>query len=131
MIADKFKWSIQVGNYARMRTRVKLLGGGVADVDHTETIEGYSQIIGGYMPPSPRVSAPLVSKNFFRGYLFGFVEYLNNRSHKIKIKNFKNYGSILTIVNHRNWLDKSPLLIVTLVAEIFSFFFQQEVIRHL
>ena len=51
-----------------------------------------------------------VSKNFFRGYLFVFVEYLCNRSPKIKIKNFKNYSSMLTIVNHRNWLDDSSPL---------------------
>ena len=51
-----------------------------------------------------------VSKNFFRGYLFVFVEYLSNRSPKIKTKNVINYNSILTIVNHRNWLDDSPPL---------------------
>ena len=34
--------------------------GGDADVDHTQIIgAGYSQIIGGYIPPSPQVSAPL------------------------------------------------------------------------
>ena len=37
-----------------------------------------------------------------------FVEYLCNRSHKIKTKNIKNYSSILAIVNHWNWLDDSP-----------------------
>ena len=36
-----------------------------------------------------------------------FVEYLCNRSPKIKTKNFKNYISMLTIVSHRNWLDVS------------------------
>ena len=52
-----------------------------------------------------------VSKNFFRrGYLFVFVEYLCNRSTKIKTKSIKNYSSILAIVNHRNWLDDSPPL---------------------
>ena len=36
--------------------------GGDADLDHIQTIGGggYSQIIEGYIPPSPRVSAPLV-----------------------------------------------------------------------
>ena len=44
-------------------------------------------------------------KIFFGGYLSIFVEYLCNRSPKIKTKNIKNYSSILAIVNHRNWLD--------------------------
>ena len=43
-----------------------------------------------------------VSKNFLRGYRFAFVEYLCNRSLKIKTKTIKNYRSILTISNHRN-----------------------------
>ena len=43
---------IQVDTYAQMHTRVKLLGRN-ADVDHTQTIEGYSQIIGGIYPPIP------------------------------------------------------------------------------
>ena len=47
-------------------------------------------------------------KTFFGGHLFVFVEYLCNRSPKIKTKNIKNYSSILAIVNHRNWLDDSP-----------------------
>ena len=51
-----------------------------------------------------------VSKNFFGGYLFAFIEYLCNCSLKIKTKNIKNYSSILAIVNHRNWLDNSPPL---------------------
>ena len=51
-----------------------------------------------------------VSQNFFRGYLFVFVEYLCNCSLKINTKNIKNYRSILAIVNHRNWLDDSPPL---------------------
>ena len=51
-----------------------------------------------------------VSKSFFGGYLFVFVEYLCKRSPKIKTKNIKNYSSILAIVNHRNWLDDSPPL---------------------
>ena len=37
-----------------------------------------------------------------------FVEYLCNRSTKIKTKHFKNYLLILAIVNYRNWLDASP-----------------------
>ena len=52
-----------------------------------------------------------VSKNFFRGYLFVFVEYLCNCSPKIKTKNIKNYSSTLAIVNQRNWLNDSPPLI--------------------
>ena len=51
-----------------------------------------------------------ISKSFFGGYLFVFVEYLCKRSPKIKTKNIKNYSSILAIVNHRNWLDDSPPL---------------------
>ena len=47
-------------------------------------------------------------KSFFGGHLFAFVEYLCNRSPKIKTKNIKKYSSILSIVNHRNWLDDSP-----------------------
>ena len=50
-------------------------------------------------------------KTFFGGYLFAFVEYLCNCSPKIKIKNIKNFIAILTIVNHRNWLDDSLPLI--------------------
>ena len=50
------------------------------------------------------------SKTFFGGCLFVFVEYLCNRSPKIKTKNIKNYSSILAIVNRRNWLDDSPPL---------------------
>ena len=49
-------------------------------------------------------------KLFSGRYLFVFVEYLCNHSPKIKTKNIKNYGSILAIVNHRNWLDDSPSL---------------------
>ena len=49
-------------------------------------------------------------KKFFGEYLFVFVEYLCNRSPKIKTKNIKNYSSILAIVNDRNWLDDSPPL---------------------
>ena len=44
------------------------------------------------------------------GYLFVFVEYLCNRSLKIKTKIIKNYSSILAIINHSNWLDDSPPL---------------------
>ena len=44
-----------------------------------------------------------VSKNFFGGYVFAFVEYLCNCSLKIKTKKIKNYSSILAIINHRNW----------------------------
>ena len=44
------------------------------------------------------------------GYLFVFAEYLCNCSLKITTKNFKNYSSILAIINHRNWLDDSPPL---------------------
>ena len=49
-------------------------------------------------------------KLFVGGYLFVFVEYLSNRSLKIKTKNIKNYSSILAIVNHCNWMDDSPPL---------------------
>ena len=52
-----------------------------------------------------------VSKNFFWGHLFVVVEYLCNRSPKIKTKHIKSYNSILAIVNHWNWLDDSPPLI--------------------
>ena len=44
-------------------------------------------------------------ETFFGGYLFVFVEYLCNRIPKIKTKIFKNYSSILAIVNQWNWLD--------------------------
>ena len=40
-----------------MQTRVKLFGGGGADVDHSQIIGGHSQIIRGDI--SPRVLAPL------------------------------------------------------------------------
>ena len=42
-----------------------------------------------------------VSLNFLGVYLFAFVEYLCNHSLKMRIKNFENYISILTIVNYR------------------------------
>ena len=51
-------------------------------------------------------------KTFFGGQLFVFIEYLCNRSPKIKTKNIKNYSLILAIVNHWNWLDDSPPLII-------------------
>ena len=47
------------------------------------------------------------------GYLFVFVEYLCNRSPRIKTKNIKNYSLILAVVNNRNWLDDSPPLHLT------------------
>ena len=50
------------------------------------------------------------SKIFLAGHLFVFVEYLCNRSTKIKTKNITNYRSILAIVNHHNLLDDSPPL---------------------
>ena len=49
---------------------------------------------------------------FVGGHLFVFVEYLCNRSPKIKTKNIKNFSSILAIVNHRNCLDDSPPIIL-------------------
>ena len=52
-------------------------------------------------------------KTFCWGYLFVGVEYLCNRSLKIKTKNAKNYSLILAVINHRNWLDDLPPLSVT------------------
>ena len=49
-------------------------------------------------------------KSFPGGHVFVVVEYLCNRSSKIRIKIFKNFISILTIVNYRNWLDASAAL---------------------
>ena len=51
---------VQVDTYAQMHTRIKLLGGRDADVDHTQTIGGDTvKLLGEYIPPSPpRVSAP-------------------------------------------------------------------------
>ena len=60
-------------------------------------------------------------KLFVRGYLFVFVEYLCNRCPKIKTKNTKNYSSILAIVNHRNWLDDSPPLIIAEISDCILF----------
>ena len=58
-----------------------------------------------------------VSKYFFSGrHFFVFVEYLCKRSPKIKTKNIKNYSSILAIVNHRNWLDDSPPLVLKIIG---------------
>ena len=55
-------------------------------------------------------------KTFFGGYLFAFIEYLCNRSLKIKTKSIKNYSSILTIINHWNWLDDSTPLKLSISA---------------
>ena len=44
--------------HLRSDARQSQIIGGDADADHTQTIGGYSQIIGGIYPP--RVSAPLV-----------------------------------------------------------------------
>ena len=52
----------------------------------------------------------LVCTGTMNEVIFVFVEYLCNRSPKIKTKNIKNCSSILAIVNHRNWLDDSPPL---------------------
>ena len=60
----------------------------------------------------------LFPKTFFGGHLFVFVEYLCNRSPKIKTKNIKNYSSILTIVNYRKWLDDSPPLRLNFLSEL-------------
>ena len=56
-------------------------------------------------------------KIFIGGDLFVFAEYLCKRSPKIKTKNIKNYSSILAIVNHLNWLDDSPPLILGLFSQ--------------
>ena len=52
------------------------------------------------------------------GHLFVFVEYLCKRRPKITTKNIKNYSSILAIVNHWNWLDDSPPLIMSRKGEV-------------
>ena len=57
-----------------------------------------------------KIKTQSFQKLFSGGHLFVFVEYLCNRSPKIKTKNIKNYSSILAIANHRNWLDDSPPL---------------------
>ena len=57
-----------------------------------------------------KIKTQSFQKLFSGGHLFVFVEYLCNRSPKIKTKNIKNYSSILAIVNHRNWPDDSPPL---------------------
>ena len=55
-----------------------------------------------------------VSKNFFRGHLFAFAEYLCNRNPKIKTKNVK-------MSQIKIWLDDSPPLI--LLTELSNHFF--------
>ena len=60
-------------------------------------------------------------KLFSGGHLFVFVEYLCNRSPKIKTKNIKKYSSILAIVNHWNWLDDSPPLNTSPKLDICTF----------
>ena len=57
-----------------------------------------------------KIKTQSFQKLFSGGHLFVFVEYLCNRSPKIKTKNIKKYSSILAIVNHRNWLYDSPPL---------------------
>ena len=47
-------------------------------------------------------------KKFLKVYTFAFPDYLGSRSPQIRTKNFKNYTSILTIVNLRNRLNASP-----------------------
>ena len=77
-----------------------------------------------FFPPKPQFSDLLsllwfwreeqnleFPKTFFGGYLFVFVEYLRDRSPKIKTKYIKNCSSILTVVNLRNWLNELPPLI--------------------
>ena len=50
--------------YAQMYTHSNYWGG--ADVDHSQTIGGGCQIIGGYIPPSPRVSASLSTEIYIQ-----------------------------------------------------------------
>ena len=58
---------------------------------------------------SSRENKLRVFKNLLAGYLFVFVQYLCNRSPIMRRKYFKNYISILIIVNYRNWLDALAL----------------------
>ena len=51
-----------------------------------------------------------VSKNFLGDIFLYLLNIFANAAPKLKQKNIKNYGSILAIVNHRNWLDDSPPL---------------------
>ena len=72
-------------------------------------------------------------KTFFAGYFFVFIEYLCNRSPKIKTKNIKNYSSILTIVNHWNWLgDSLPFSFIYCRACTLSFgeFFKDHIVLY-
>ena len=51
-------------------------------------------------------------KTFLERYLFALVEYLCNRSPKMRTRSFKNYISTLTIENYRNFLNAlSPLTV--------------------
>ena len=48
----------------RLDTHKSQIIGGDADVDHTQIIVGDTvKLLGGYILPSPRVSAPLLSTN--------------------------------------------------------------------
>ena len=52
------------------------------------------------------------SKNFFRGTSFCICRISLQTQPQNQNKKYQNYSSILAIVNHRNWLDDSPPLIV-------------------
>ena len=58
------------------------------------------------------------SKTFFRG--ISIVEYLCNRSTKMRTKNFNNCISIWTNANHRNWQDALYPLISTQLTYLTS-----------
>ena len=58
------------------------------------------------------------SKPFLGEYLFVFVEYLCDRSPRIKTKKIQNCSSVLAMVNHRNWLDDLPPLTIKTSTEI-------------
>ena len=72
---ETFFSRIQVDTYAQMYTRVKLLGG-LHMHSILKLLGGYSQIIGGMYPSSPRVSAPLAMK---------IVELITITYHKVGI----------------------------------------------
>ena len=55
------KWNTFLSTDQRSDAHQSQIIGGDADEDHTQIVRGYTvKLLGGYIPPSPLVSAPLL-----------------------------------------------------------------------